>query len=248
MPVDIYEKIAQKIIDSSMTIVLTGAGISTESGIPDFRSPGTGIWERIDPMEALSTNILYGDPKKFYSIGFKILSEMKGAKPNKAHYIIAKMEAEKLVHGLITQNIDSLHYAAGSRAMMEVHGHIRSGHCMKCGKLYSFSELENKVCSGEIPPRCTCKGVIRPDVVLFGDSLPECFEKALELSKRCDLMIVVGSSLQVSPVNYLPGLAKELVIINSGETTCDNRAEIICREKASSALTAIYDKIQEKKE
>jgi NAD-dependent deacetylase len=245
MPDMICDRIARMIVSSRDTVVLTGAGISTESGIPDFRSPGTGIWQKVDPMEALSTDILYGDPKRFYDIGFKILSSMKGAKPNKAHILLAAMEREGLISGIITQNIDSLHNEAGSRNIMEVHGHIRAGHCIKCGKTYKFDEIESKVDSGEIPPRCTCGGMLRPDVVMFGDNLPECFNRAWEISGRCELMVVIGSSLQVGPVNQLPGLAQKVVIINYGETAYDNLADVIYREKASAALSKIYDKIQE---
>lgn len=239
------EKIAQMIQKSNLTVVLTGAGISTESGIPDFRSPNTGLWEKIDPMEALSTDVLYRNPKKFYEQGFKILKDMKGAKPNKAHALLAIMEKEGLISYLITQNIDNLHYDAGSKNIIEVHGNIRTGHCIKCGRQCDFSAIEEKVAKGEIPPKCICGGMIRPDVVLFGDNLPDCFNKALDISKRCDLMIVIGSSLQVAPVNYLPSLAKKLVIINIGETMYDKRADVLYKEKASTALEKIYDCIQE---
>lgn len=243
----VFDRIANMMVDSRGTIVLTGAGISTESGIPDFRSPNTGLWNRMDPMEALSTDVLYGDPVKFYHTGFKILTSMKGAKPNEAHRILAKMEQQGLIEGIVTQNIDNLHYQAGSKNIMEVHGNIRTGHCIECGKSYAFDEIESKVASGEIPPKCTCGGMIRPDVVMFGDSLPECFNDAWEQSARSELMLVVGSSLQVSPVNYLPKLAKKLVIINIGETMYDKSADVLCPEKASYALTEIYDRIRETK-
>lgn len=244
----LFEDIARMIIMSRMTVVLTGAGISTQSGIPDFRTPGSGLWEKIDPMEALSAQVLYSDPVKFYNIGFRLLSSMKKAKPNKAHLLLSRMENENLIHGIITQNIDNLHFEAGSKNILEVHGHIRSGHCVKCGLSYEFSSIEDKVGRGEVPPLCDCGGMIRPDVVLFGDNLPDCFDTAWELSKRCDLMIVIGSSLQVSPVNYLPGFARKLVIINSGETQYDDKADVICRDKASNALSNIYDKIREIKQ
>lgn len=241
----IFERIASMILESRLTLVLTGAGISTESGIPDFRSPGTGLWEKLDPMEALSTDVLYNDPAKFYNEGFKILTSMKNAKPNDAHIILAKMEDEGLISGIVTQNIDNLHFEAGSKNIMEVHGHIRYGHCIKCGKTYAFEIIENRVLHGDIPPLCLCGGLIRPDVIFFGDNLPDCFNKAWEISSTCDLMIVVGSSLQVGPVNYLPGLAKRLIIINSGETMYDGKAEVLCRELATTALNNIYNIIRE---
>lgn len=245
MTTELYNRIASLIIESPMTLVLTGAGISTESGIPDFRSPGTGLWEKVDPMEALSSDVLYNEPHKFYSMGFKILTSMKDAKPNEAHYKLAQMERQDLIDGIITQNIDNLHYEAGSISVYEVHGTIKTGHCLRCGLRYNLEDIEQKVCRGEVPPLCPCGGIIRTDVVLFGDNLPECFNKAWIKAMKCHLMIVIGSSLQVAPVNYLPGLAKKLVIINSGETTYDNKASVICHEKASIALNKIYNAIQE---
>jgi NAD-dependent deacetylase len=194
MSFEICDRIAGMILNSSCTLVLTGAGISTESGIPDFRSPSSGLWENIDPMEALSTDVLYRDPKKFYDVGIKLLTSMKEAKPNKAHRILADMEREGLVSGVITQNIDNLHYEAGSKNVVEVHGHIRTGHCIKCGNVYDFNILERKVENDEVPPKCVCGGILRPDVILFGDNLPDCFNDAWEMCKKCDLLIVIDSS------------------------------------------------------
>lgn len=248
MPDDVYKVIGGLMIKSRMTVVLTGAGISTESGIPDFRSPGTGLWSNTDPMEVLSRDVLYKNPVKFYNEGFKLLVAMTRAKPNTAHFILAKMESEKLVHCIITQNIDNLHYQAGSKHIMEVHGHLRTAHCIKCKGIYGFEELLAKVDNGEIPPLCNCGGMLRPDVVLFGDNLPHCINDAWDMAGKCDLMIVIGSSLQVAPVSNLPGLAKRLVIINIGDTSYDEKADILCREKASTALDKIYYSIQKIKE
>lgn len=242
---NICDKIARMILGSKLTVVLTGAGVSTESGIPDFRSAGTGLWEKVDPMEALSVDILFKNPRKFYNEGFKILTSMRNAKPNPAHIILGQMEMEGLIIGIVTQNIDNLHFQAGSKNIMEVHGHIRTGHCIECEKVYEFGTFIEKVDKGEVPPLCLCGGMLRPDVILFGDNLPECFNKAWDISSNCDLMVVIGSSLQVGPVNHLPSLAKHLVIINSGETMYDKKADILCRDKASRALNNIYTRIQE---
>jgi NAD-dependent deacetylase len=248
MSSNVYDQIADMMIKSRMTVVLTGAGVSTESGIPDFRSPGSGLWEKIDPMEALSAEVLLKEPAKFYSMGFEILKFMKCKKPNMAHLILADMEKTGIIDSIITQNIDNLHYEAGSRNIMEIHGNIRTGRCMRCRKEYDFKIMEEKVKGGEVPPICKCGGVIRPDVVLFGDSLPDCFDKAWKIAGKCELMIVIGSSLQVTPANYLPSLAENLVIINSGSTTMDDRAGVLCRERASEALKKIYARIREIKE
>jgi len=235
------ESIAELIKESKMTCVLTGAGISTESGIPDFRSPKTGLWSKYDPMKLLSTDVMFDDPKLFYTESIKILTPMLDKKPNRAHEILAEMETGKLIHSLTTQNIDGLHYKAGSRNIYEVHGNIRTGRCLTCQDEPSFSSLLEKTAHGEIPPGCDkCGGMLRTSVVLFGDRLPECFEHAHYDAQTCDLMIVIGSSLAVAPVNMLPAIAKKLVIINIGETSCDGRAEILYKEKASAALEKIY--------
>lgn len=237
---NIYEKAAELIEGSGKTVVLTGAGISTESGIPDFRSPGTGLWEKMDPMEALSTRVLYNDPIKFYNNGFKILLSMKDAKPNKAHYILAQLEQEGLISGVITQNIDNLHQKAGSHKVFEVHGQTRTGSCINCGEVVSIDLLNSKVEKNEIPPKCDkCNGILRPDVVMFGDPMPEDFEKAWREAENSDLMVVIGSSLTVSPVNFLPGLVKHLIIINKSETPEDRRADVVIRESAGEALSKI---------
>jgi len=241
---ELYEKAAEMIINSKSVVVLTGAGISTESGIPDFRSPGTGLWEKIDPMEALSTEVLYNNPQKFYSFGFKLLLSMQDAEPNKAHYILAEMEKQGLIDLIVTQNIDNLHQKAGSERVYEVHGHTRTMSCDKCGEKYDLSVIWKRVEAGEIPPKCRCRGIIRPDVVLFGDMLPQCFFDSVEAVEKADLLIVIGSSLSVSPVNHLASICKRLIIINVGETFYDYKADIIMRESASKALVGIMEAIE----
>ena len=169
MDTDQIKKACEMIRNSSKTMVLTGAGVSTESGIPDFRSPNTGLWENMDPMEALSTTVLYNNPKKFYSEGFKMILGMTNAKPNKAHIALAEMERLGYIKGVITQNIDNLHHNAGSKYVLEVHGNTREGSCLNCGTKVGIGEIEEKVLKGEIPPKCdSCGGTLRPDVVFFG--------------------------------------------------------------------------------
>jgi len=236
---DVYEKTAQIIRESKSTVVLTGAGISTDSGIPDFRSPGSGLWEKVDPMEALSTEVLYNNPMKFYDVGFGIITSMKDAAPNKAHFMVSKLEELGLIDLIVTQNIDGLHYKAGSKNVYEVHGTTRTCSCEGCGEKYDTSLVEKKVKAGEIPPKCRCGGVIRPDVVLFGDMLPDCFYESIRKVETSELLIVIGSSLSVSPVNYLVEICKRLIIINIGETCYDNKSDIIIRENISLALERI---------
>ncbi|MHB1393819.1 MAG: SIR2 family NAD-dependent protein deacylase [Clostridia bacterium] len=243
-----YEKAAQIIKKSKATIVLTGAGVSTESGIPDFRSPGSGLWEKVDPMEALSSRVLYNSPDKFYSLGFKIITSMKDAMPNKVHYIISRLEGLGLIDVVVTQNIDGLHHKAGSRNVYEVHGTSRTCSCDSCGAEYDSALIEKKVMEGEIPPKCRCRGIIRPDVVLFGDMLPDCFYDSIKRVEEAELLLVLGSSLSVSPVNHLADICKKLIIINLGETCYDKKSDIIIRENISSALEKIMEYIENGKD
>lgn len=239
------KKAAKMIKDSSKTMVLTGAGISTESGIPDFRSPGTGLWENIDPMEALSTSVLYNDTEKFYKEGFNMLLGMADAEPNKAHYVLAEMERLGYIKGVITQNIDNLHYKAGSDYILEVHGNTREGSCINCGIIVDLNILTNKVNNKEIPPKCDkCGGMLRPDVIFFGDMLPDDFNTALQEVETSDLLIVIGSSLMVSPVNYIPKLAKKFIIINMEPTMMDSFSEIIINDEAGKVLEAIIEELE----
>lgn len=232
--------------NSSKTMVLTGAGISTESGIPDFRSPGSGLWENIDPMEALSTTVLYNNPQKFYSEGYSMLLGMTDAKPNTAHYILAEMEEQGYIKGVITQNIDNLHQRAGTKYLLEVHGNTREGSCTSCGRVVNLDVITEKVNNKEIPPKCNnCGGLLRPDVIFFGDMLPEDFNIAVQEMENCDLLIVIGSSLAVAPVNYLPSLAKKLMIINEGRTAMDYICDLKLEEKAGAVLEKILNELNE---
>ncbi|MDI3543128.1 MAG: NAD-dependent deacetylase [Candidatus Atribacteria bacterium] len=224
-------------------LVLTGAGISTESGIPDFRSPGSGLWEKYDPMEILSTDVLFNRPQIFYREGLPVLMKFENAQPNRAHYILAEWEKKSLVKAVVTQNIDSLHYKAGSQKVLEIHGHLRSGHCLKCQVSFPIKAIKERVDEGDIPPHCRCGGIIRPDVVLFGDMLPPCFEEAVELAHRFPLL-VIGSSLQVSPANFLPSYSPYLIIVNLESTPFDHRARFVLQGKAGEILDEL-DKAME---
>lgn len=237
-------KACKMIRQSSKTMVLTGAGISTESGIPDFRSPGSGLWEKIDPMEALSTTVLYNNPKKFYSEGYKMLLGMTGAEPNDSHYILAEMERLGYIKGVITQNIDNLHQKAGTKYLLEVHGNTREGSCTSCGKVVDINVITKKVNNHEIPPICdNCGGILRPDVIFFGDMLPEDFNIAIQEMEDCELLIVIGSSLAVAPVNYLPSMADKLIIINNGRTAMDYKCDLKLTGNASIILEKILSEL-----
>lgn len=233
------QEVAHFILDHRPWLVLTGAGISTESGIPDFRTPQTGLWEHYDPTEVLSQEALHHRPETFFRVGFCVLMRFRNARPNRAHQILAEWEKMGVVEAVVTQNIDGLHKQAGSQKILEIHGHLRSGHCVRCHTSFPIEVLEEKVRQGEIPPCCPCGGMLRPDVVLFGDILPPCFDEATALARRLSLL-VVGSSLQVSPANFLPSYTPFLGIINLTPTPFDWKARFIVHEKASEALEAIH--------
>ena len=222
---------------STRTFALTGAGISTESGIPDFRSPGSGLWTKFDPMKVATVSALRRDPATFYKINLDRWTRYTGVEPNAAHHALARLEREGRLVGVITQNIDGLHRAAGSEKVWEVHGHLRTCHCMDCEKSHPFEFLVNQFNSGTNPPLCrNCGGVLRPDVVLFEDPMGEAFFHATQALTGCQLLIVVGSSLQVYPVASLPDRARQLVIINNDPTPWDERAALVINEKAGQVF------------
>ena len=215
----------------------TGAGVSTESGIPDFRSPGTGLWEKVDPMKAASVSALHNNPAGFYDFFVGVYETVKDAKPNAAHLALARLEQAGMIAGVITQNIDGLHHAAGSKQVWEVHGHMRSCHCMSCKKSYSMEFLLEQYYAGTNPPRCSqCNGMLRPETVLFGDPMGEDFQGAYRAMFDCQLLVVVGSSLQVYPAASLPEWAKKLVIINRDPTPWDRRADLVINEKLAGQV------------
>lgn len=228
--------------------MLTGAGVSTESGIPDFRSP-TGIWAEFDPLEYASIDAFLADPVKvwrFYAPRFAVLTE---AEPNRAHVAIAELEVRGLVEAVITQNIDLLHERAGSNNVVEVHGSIRTCVCLRCRVRRPLAEVVPLVEEHGAPPCPSCAAVLKPDVVFFGELLPErAIERAYELARRARLMLVVGSALEVYPVAGLPletlGAGGRVAIVNKGETSMDEVAELRLDGSAGELLSALVEALQ----
>lgn len=224
-------------------VVLTGAGVSTESGIPDFRSP-TGIWAEFDPLEYASIDAFLADPAKvwrFYAPRFAVLTE---AQPNAAHVAIAELEARGLVEAVITQNIDLLHERAGSKDVVEVHGSIRTCVCLRCGVRRPLAEVVALIEEHGAPPCPSCGAILKPDVVFFGELLPErAIDRAYDLARRARLMLVVGSALEVYPVAGLPletiGAGGRVAIVNKGETSMDEIAELKLDGSAGELLSAL---------
>ncbi|MGM0651751.1 MAG: SIR2 family NAD-dependent protein deacylase [Bacillota bacterium] len=241
------EYLAELIKKHNQVFVLTGAGISTDSGIPDFRSPGTGIWEKVDPMAVSSVDVLHNDPRLFYEAGFSRFASISGAEPNQGHKVLAEFEDQGYIKGIVTQNIDGLHVKAGSKNVWEVHGHLRTGYCLGCKKKYPFEELVQQVELKRIPPVChNCYSMLRPEVVLFGDPMPAFFfELQHKIQRECDLMLVVGSSLVVYPVADLPRLTKKMSIINNQPTEYDSKAEVVIRENISKVLPDLKSRLEE---
>jgi len=239
------EEAARLIQTHQKVYALTGAGISTESGLPDFRSPGTGLWTKVDPTKYSTAQVLYENPDKFFRFGFERFYNLRKAEPNRGHFALAWMEKERLLQGVITQNIDGLHYKAGSEKVWEVHGHLRTGYCIDCTKEVLFEELMTQHEQNVIPPKCTCGGMLRPSVVLFGDSLGDAFAKAEQtLSWGCDLMLVVGSSLTVYPVASLPSWASRLILINLQPTPFDNDADVLIQDESGKALEDLVEQLK----
>ncbi|HLR10299.1 MAG TPA: NAD-dependent protein deacylase [Sporosarcina sp.] len=239
--------LAKLLQESNYTVVYTGAGMSTESGLPDFRSKQTGLWERKNPTEVASTEALNKDVETFFTFYRERVLGIKDCKPHKGYDILAKWEKEGLIQSIITQNVDGFHTEAGSDNVMELHGTLQRVHCQTCGKQYDsvVYEAENYYCA--------CGGKLRPSVVLFGEMLPEePFLKAAEESEKADLFIVLGSSLTVTPANQFPLIAKEsgakLVIINLERTEFDRFADVVIQnQKVGNYLQEVDKTLHERK-
>jgi len=236
--------LAKAMLSAQYVIVITGAGVSTESGIPDFRGP-KGLWRNEDVVRLLSLETLYGDPRLFYSKGLELLRDMRGKRPNPAHKAIAQLEKAGVVKAVITQNVDGLHQAAGSKRVLEIHGHLRTSSCDTCKARYPFEYLVDEFNAGNIPPRCIiCNGVVRPDVVFFDDPMPQEFQEAVKEAQLSDFALVVGSSLMVAPAAYLPGMVPSLGIVNLEPTPYDEKAVAVIREKAGIVLPRLVRLIE----
>jgi NAD-dependent deacetylase len=226
-------------------VALTGAGISTPSGIPDFRSPGTGLWQRYDPFEVASLASFRYDPAKFYHFMRMIALQIHDAQPNQAHIGLAQLEQRGFIQAIITQNIDGLQQQAGSRNVIEVHGSMDSLTCVSCYSKYVAGDfLEAYLKDGQIPHCPKCGGVLKPDMILFGEQLPaKTWLQAEKASKACDLMIVAGSSLEVLPVAGLPMRALEngahLILINQSKTYIDVRADVVFHDDVDVIIPRI---------
>jgi NAD-dependent deacetylase len=237
------EALAELIRTRQPCVVLTGAGVSTESGIPDFRSP-TGLWARFDPLEYGSIEAFRADPRKVWSFYKPRVSMLTEAEPNAAHRALAELEARGLVQAVVTQNIDRLHERGGSRDVLEVHGSIRTATCPGCGARYELEQVLGLLAEADAPACPACGRIVKPDVVFFGELLPAgAIERAYTLARGAALLLVVGSALEVHPIAALPGetlaAGGQLAIVNRGRTPYDGRATLRIDGSAGEILPAV---------
>ena len=235
-------------------VAFTGAGISTPSGIPDFRSQGTGLWEKDNPMEVASLGVFQSRPERFYNWLKPLLLSSLNAQPNPAHLALAQLESAGILKALITQNIDDLHQRAGSQNIYEVHGSLRTVTCPRCQETFSSEQFREKLVTAasisEGMPRCpACALVLKPDITLFGEMLPaETWQEAEAHCQQADLVLVVGSSLEVWPAAALPQLAVEngarLIINNLSPTPLDNSADVLLPANVADILPALVRLVQ----
>jgi NAD-dependent deacetylase len=237
-------RLAELLGQSRRAVALTGAGVSVPSGIPDFRTPEKGLWAKVDPMEVAHIDVFERDLERFWSYYRPRFHDLGDKRPNGAHEALAEFERRGLIEGVITQNIDRLHRAAGSREVIEVHGSIETSSCVACGAGFGLEEVEDLFDERGVAICAACEGPVKPDVVLFGELLPaEAIGRAVELAEGADLMLCVGSSLAVHPVAGLPQLTLEaggsLAIVTKGPTPYDEEAEVRLEGEVDAELAAL---------
>lgn len=240
---------ADLIRQSKHAVMLTGAGLSTPSGIPDFRSTGTGLWSRDEPLEVASLNTFRTNPQSFFAWFRPLAGQIFYAQPNSAHLVLAQLEERGFLKSIITQNIDMLHQKAGSKTVIEMHGTMETLTCSQCyHQVRSESYLTTFVENGEIPNCPECDQILKPDVILFGEQLPQAaWYKAQRDARQCDLMLVAGSSLEVLPVAGLPMQALDrgahLIILNNTPTYLNVRADVVILDDVATILPAITERV-----
>ena len=240
-------RVAELLSEADAAVVLTGAGVSVPSGIPDFRTPGKGLWEKVDPMKVAHIDVFRRDPDRFWHFYGDRFATLGDKEPNPAHEIIAELEARCVIRGVITQNIDRLHRKAGSKNVVEVHGSIEWSVCPECGARVGIERVIEKLRAGVGTPECeACITPLKPDVVLFGELLPEeAMSEAFALASEADVMVAIGSSLEVYPVASLPGVTLEnggcLALVTQGRTPYDADAEVKLTGDVVDELDAVLE-------
>jgi NAD-dependent deacetylase len=245
---DLIHQAADIIINSELTLALTGAGISVESGIPDFRSPG-GLWTIYDPSEYATITAFYASPEKVWEMAQEMTKLIDQAEPNSAHTGMAELEKMGFLHHIITQNVDNLHQDAGSKNVIEYHGNVSTLTCLKCGKKFRREDLTD-----EIPPKCTCrtKQILKPDVIFFGEAIPgDAMNKSFQLASQAQVLIVAGTSALVSPANTIPSITKQnsakIIEINRESTHLTGTiTDVFLQGDAGMTIPALVEAIKKK--
>jgi NAD-dependent deacetylase len=225
-------RLADLIRSAGSVVALTGAGISVPSGIPDFRTPGTGLWASVDPMEVAHISVFRRDPQRFWRFYGERFTTLRDKKPNGAHRVLAELERRGRLDAVVTQNIDGLHGAAGLRDLIEVHGSISTASCLEAGHRHELEDVRARLAAaGDGVPRCDAGHALKPDVVLFGEFLPEAaLARASSLAGEADLLLCVGSSLEVYPVAQLPQITLaaggQVALVTMGPTPYDREAVV----------------------
>lgn len=242
---ELIEKAARIILESKLTIALTGAGISVESGIPDFRSKG-GLWDRFDPEEYATIYAFTKSPEKVWQMLKEMEKTVDNAKPNEAHIGLAELERMGLLQAVLTQNVDNLHQEAGSRDVVEYHGNSRTLTCLRCNKKYDYKQKE-----GEYPPKCECGKILKPDVIFFGEAIPvKAMARSSQLASTCQALLIIGTSAVVSPFNILPRQAKQagskIIEVNLERTVLTGHiTDIFLQGKASEQVSQLVSAVKE---
>lgn len=250
-PSEPIRQIAALLKTSHSAVAFTGAGVSTPSGIPDFRDPESGLWSHTDPFEVASIYGFRQNPSAFYNWVYPLAQVTFAARPNAAHQALAALEQRGQIHGVITQNIDMLHSRAGSKAVYEIHGNLREATCTQCFTVYPGEPILRQFLEDHQVPHCPkCGAVIKPNVILFGEQLPYREIQAAQLAvQRTDLMLIIGSSLAVAPASDLPLMAlrsgAKLVIINLTPTDFDRQASLVMHANAAEVLPAVLHCLEE---
>jgi NAD-dependent deacetylase len=245
------QRFADLILAANNIIILTGAGMSTESGIADFRSPGTGLWEQVDPYEFGSVNSYVANTGKNLNFMLEMGKQLFSARPNKGHKALTKLQKLGKLKGVLTQNIDGLHQRAKNKNVVELHGTALEAICMRCNKVVPITIMVNQFLSGCSPSCEECNGLLKPNAILFGEPLcSEVLQRADELIQGCDLFIVLGSSLVVYPVAFYPrkalSIGAKLAIINIQETDLDDDAEVVLHQRIGDVLPQIVNLVENK--
>ena len=243
---ELITRAASDIVKGNKVVALTGAGMSVESGIAPFRGKG-GIWEKYDPVEYAYIDVLRTDPGKTWILLSEMQKEILKSKPNPGHLSLAELERLGFLSSIITQNVDGLHHEAGNKNVIEFHGNHRQAYCMECRKQIKSEEISLET----LPPRCDCGGVVRPDVVFFGEAIPpEALTKSNQETRSCKVMLVIGTSAEVQPAASLPDIAKSsgatIIEINIEETGfTDYTSDYFIKGKAGEILPKIVNKVKD---